>query len=79
VLVLFVCVCVLFCFVYFVLFLAKIPPIMFISKEPEGNSWKFHLRSWVISWAVVVHAFNPSTWEAEAGRFLSSRPAWSTK
>jgi hypothetical protein len=29
--------------------------------------------------AVVVHAFNPSTWEAEAGKFLSSRPAWSTK
>jgi hypothetical protein len=26
---------------------------------------------------VVVHAFNPSTQE-EAGRFLSSRPAWST-
>jgi hypothetical protein len=25
--------------------------------------------------AVVVHAFNPSTWRAEAGRFLSSRPA----
>jgi hypothetical protein len=28
---------------------------------------------------VVAHAFNPSTWEAEAGGFLSSRPAWSTK
>jgi hypothetical protein len=28
---------------------------------------------------MVVHAFNPSTLEAEAGRFLSSRPAWSTK
>jgi hypothetical protein len=28
---------------------------------------------------VVAHAFNPSTWEAEAGRFLISRPAWSTK
>jgi hypothetical protein len=28
---------------------------------------------------VVVHAFNPSTWEAEAGGFLSTRPAWSTK
>jgi hypothetical protein len=27
----------------------------------------------------VAHTFNPSTWEAEAGRFLSSRPAWSTK
>jgi hypothetical protein len=28
---------------------------------------------------VVVHSFNPSTQKAEAGRFLSSRPAWSTK
>jgi hypothetical protein len=25
------------------------------------------------------HSFNPSTWEAEAGRFLSLRPAWSTE
>jgi hypothetical protein len=25
----------------------------------------------------VAHAFNPSTWEAEAGRFLTLRPAWS--
>ena len=24
-------------------------------------------------------AFNPSTWEAEAGGFLSLRPAWSTE
>jgi hypothetical protein len=29
--------------------------------------------------AVVAHAFNPSTWEAKAGRFLSSRLAWSTE
>jgi hypothetical protein len=29
--------------------------------------------------AVVAHTFNPSPWEAEAGGFLSSRPAWSTK
>jgi major histocompatibility complex class I len=28
---------------------------------------------------VVAHAFNPSTWEAEAGGLLSSRPAWSTE
>jgi hypothetical protein len=28
---------------------------------------------------VVAHAFNPSNWEAEAGGFLSSRPAWSTE
>jgi hypothetical protein len=29
--------------------------------------------------AAVTHAFNPSTREAEAGGFLSSRPVWSTK
>jgi hypothetical protein len=28
---------------------------------------------------VVAHAFNPSTQEAEAGGFLSLKPAWSTK
>jgi hypothetical protein len=28
---------------------------------------------------MVAHAFNPSTREAEAGRYLSSRPAWSTE
>jgi hypothetical protein len=28
---------------------------------------------------MVAHAFNPRTREAETGRFLSSRPAWSTK
>jgi hypothetical protein len=31
------------------------------------------------SLAVVAHSFNPSTWEAEAGRFLSSRPSWSAE
>ena len=31
------------------------------------------------SLAVVAHAFDSSTWEAEAGGFLSSRPALSTK
>jgi hypothetical protein len=30
-------------------------------------------------WAVVAHAFNPSTWDTEAGGFLISRPAWSTE
>jgi major histocompatibility complex class I len=31
------------------------------------------------SQAVAAHTFNPSIWEAEAGGFLSSRPAWSTE
>jgi hypothetical protein len=31
-------------------------------------------KKW-LSQAVVAHAFNPSTWEAEAGGFLSSRTA----
>jgi hypothetical protein len=29
--------------------------------------------------AVVAHAFNASTWEAEAGGSMSSRPAWTTE
>jgi hypothetical protein len=32
-----------------------------------------------LCWVVVANAFDPSTWEAEAGGFLSSRPDWSTK
>jgi hypothetical protein len=37
------------------------------------------IKNGIKSQAVVAHAFNPITWEAEAGRFLSSRPAWSTE
>jgi hypothetical protein len=43
----------------------------------EGT--KVEARKISLSWAVVAYAFNPGTWEAEAGRFLSSRPAWSTE
>ena len=31
------------------------------------------------SWALVMHAFNPSTGEAGTGIFVSLRPTWSTK
>jgi hypothetical protein len=46
-------------------------------KEEKLNLRKFKKKE--KSQAVVVHAFNPSTWEAEADGFLSSRPTWSTK
>jgi hypothetical protein len=44
----------------------KEPGLVLFSKEPNMPG-------------VEAHTFNPSTWEAEAGGFLSSRPAWSTK
>jgi hypothetical protein len=47
------------------------------------------MSRWVDTWegcwkngsepGMVAYAFDPSTREAEAGRFLSSRPTWSTK
>jgi hypothetical protein len=57
----------------------------FISKKELPLSWEvsFFYEQLEVrqSQAVVAHTFNPSTWEAEAeaGGFLSSRPAWSTK
>jgi hypothetical protein len=47
--------------------------------SPEGRG-SVILFIQTVTWpGVVAHAFNPSTREAEAGGFLSSRPAWSTK
>jgi hypothetical protein len=46
------------------------PPALDIQAAPLGSS---------LGPGVVAHAFNPSTREAEAGEFLSSRPAWSTE
>jgi hypothetical protein len=43
------------------------------------NGVKLILRMKSSCQTVVVHTFNPSTWEAEAGGFLSSRLAWFTK
>jgi hypothetical protein len=41
-----------------------------------GLSLVFEMKS---LWALVAHAFNPSTWEAEADEFLGLRPTWSTE
>ena len=32
-----------------------------------------------LSWEVVVHVFNPSTWEVSVRISVSLRPAWSTE
>jgi major histocompatibility complex class I len=52
-----------------------------IDYENVINTMEFYsaLKETGLGPAVVAHAFNPSTWEAEVGRFLSLRPAWSTK
>jgi hypothetical protein len=51
--------------------LLKIKPFLF-NSNPSIEKADCH-------WAVMAHAFNPSTWEAEPGGFLSSRSAWSTE
>jgi hypothetical protein len=49
-------------------------------RNKEGNETKKETKKEKKkSRAEVEQAFNPSTREAEAGRFLSSRPAWSTE
>ena len=46
-------------------------------QGPQCGTWSVKIAT--RSWAVVAHALNPNTWEAEAGGFLSSRLAWSTE
>jgi hypothetical protein len=53
--------------------------INLVASTPSQNLVSFCFSKCNTEPGVVVHAFNPSTWEAEAGGFLSSRPAWSTK
>ena len=58
----------------------KLRMLTILSEDLSSNPWTY--SRWLKtkgSPGVVAHAFNPSTPEAEAGGFLSSRPAWSTK
>ena len=66
----------------------SVPRIAKKKKKQKCPSW-YHLKKLQEkSWAVVVHAFNPSTWEAEASGFefeaslvyrVSSRTARATQ
>jgi hypothetical protein len=50
-----------------------------VSKRKQTNKQTKNPPKKQNLWAVVAHAFNPSTWETTAGGFLSLRPAWSTE
>jgi hypothetical protein len=54
------------------------PPTPKVTQSNTDTS-KYRVKDTHNIQAVVAHAFNPSTWEAESGGFLSSRPAWSTE
>jgi hypothetical protein len=73
------CMSVLFCFVLFFACLCVCVPGIWGGQKRTSDSLELELQMIETHRAVVAHAFNPSTWEAEAGRFLSSRPAWSTE
>jgi major histocompatibility complex class I len=49
------------------------------NKEESSKVRAASLKYKHYCWEVVAHAFNPSTWEAEAGEFLNSRLACSTE
>jgi hypothetical protein len=49
------------------------------SHMSHTQNTETEIQKEILRLGVVAHAFNPSTWEAEAGGFLSLRPAWSTK
>jgi len=47
--------------------------------RPNTDEHRIKINYTFKSQMVVAHAFNLSTWEAEAGRSLTSRPAWSSE
>jgi hypothetical protein len=50
------------------------------SNKVKNNNVRYqNITRMISSHVVVAHTFNPSTWKAEAGEFLSSRLACSTK
>jgi hypothetical protein len=48
----------------------------YLGKRAEGPSWVGRSS---LERLALQNDFNPSTQEAEAGGFLSSRPTWSTE
>jgi hypothetical protein len=57
----------------------KVTSFYFLVQICYMASFAFKIKLNKTEPGVVAHSFNPSTREAEAGGFLSSRSAWSTK
>jgi hypothetical protein len=53
--------------------------LSYITSSRLARATKDPVQNACVELGVVAYTFNPSTREAEAGGFLSSRPAWSTK
>jgi hypothetical protein len=66
-------------FTYIKLSLQPWDETYFIMMDDLSDVFWIWFASILLWLGVVAHAFNPSTWEADTGRFLSSRPAWFTK
>ena len=48
-------------------------------RKEKMEELELHFNFKILKLSVVAHAFNPSIWEVEVGRFLSSRPTRFTK
>jgi hypothetical protein len=57
----------------------NIPIISVLSKESHPPMLSHSAQKFTARLGVLAHTFNPSSQEAEAGGFLSSRPVWSTE
>lgn len=44
-------------------------PMAAMSLQIDARA-KYHFKRQVLSWVVLAHDFNPSTWEADASRSL---------
>jgi hypothetical protein len=65
------------CFNWWSTCMILIDSFLYSSAKPKSKWIKnLHIKPDTLCQAVVVHTFNPSTWEAEAGRFLSLSSTW---
>jgi hypothetical protein len=60
--------------------LSGVQRVVTSEQDPTQLSFRFVKRNKIsLGSGMMLHAFNPSTQKAKAGRSLSSRPAWPTE